>query len=108
MTKGIFSFHCYCVISCPEHKDMAMADPRTRELLRRISWGKHDCYICRRTLDLKSRDGDSTPGMVGFMHGDLPEGVNGVAMAACSACSPTRCAAAARSISFKEAPHESR
>jgi hypothetical protein len=65
---------------------MAMSDPITHELLRRISWGMHDCYICRRTLDLKSLDGDSTPGIVGYMHGDLPKEIDGIGMAACSAC----------------------
>ena len=82
----IFQFHCYCVLSYPEQKSMAMDDPITRELLRRISWGEHDCYICNRTLDLKSLDGDSTPGLVGFMHGDLPKEIDGVGMAACAAC----------------------
>ena len=86
MTRSIFQFQHYAVLTHPAQKSMAMRDPITRELLRRISWGMHDCYICRRTLDLKSRDGDSTPGLVGFMHGDLPKEINGVGMAACRAC----------------------
>ena len=86
MTRSIFQFQHYAVLTHPAQKSMAMRDPITRELLRRISWGMHDCYICRRTLDLKSRDGDSTPGLVGFMHGDLPKEIDGVGMAACRAC----------------------
>lgn len=84
---SIFSFHCYCVLTHPAQKTMAMDDPITRELLRRISWGKHDCYICRWTLDLKTLGGDSTPAVIGYVHGDLPKGMEGVAMAACAACS---------------------
>ena len=83
---SILQFHCYCTHTHPAQKAMAMDDPLTRELLRRISWGEHDCYICRRTLDLKSRDGDSTPGVVGYVHGDLPKDMEGIAMAACTAC----------------------
>jgi hypothetical protein len=83
---GIVQFQAYAVLTYPEQRLLAMTDPRTREMLRRISWFEHDCYICNRTMDLASHDGDATPGIIGYMHGDLPDEIGAVTVAVCSAC----------------------
>ena len=86
MTKGIFQLQCYCVLTHAMDHFMAIADPIIVGVLSRVAKGKCDCVICRRTLDLKSFGGDSTPGILGYMHGDLPDEVNAVGVAVCCAC----------------------
>ena len=85
MTKSIFQFQCCSLISHPEEIFKALIDPRLVGLFKRVLNGKHDCYICRATLDLDP-GADSSPGLVGFMHGDFPKEVDAVALAACCGC----------------------
>ena len=82
---SIFQFQCYCVLTHPEETIRALVDPRLVGLFRRMIRGQHDCSICRRTLNLDPTSDDS-PGVVGYMHGDLPDEIAVVGVAACCGC----------------------
>jgi hypothetical protein len=79
MTKGILQLQCYCVLTHAVEHFMAITDPIIVGVLGRVAKGTCDCAICSRTLDLKSFGGDSKPGILAYMHGDLPDEVNAVA-----------------------------
>lgn len=82
MTKQIFQLQVYCARTHREEHPKALIDPNLTGLFRRIIRGQHDCYICRRTLDLDPVS-DTSPGLICYAHGDRPQVVG---MAACRAC----------------------
>ena len=84
--RGVLTLQAYHVLSCPEHHLMAATDKVTMQMIVRIGAGKHDCYICRRLLVLDPKLGDAAPGLLGYIHGDLPPEVSAVAVAACCGC----------------------
>jgi hypothetical protein len=82
---SIFQLQPFRVLSHPEECMMALIDPRLVPLFKRIIRGGHDCAICQATMNLDPTS-DSSPGVVGFVHGDLGAGIDAVAVAACVAC----------------------
>jgi hypothetical protein len=83
--KGIFSLQVYRVLSHPAEKLMAITDPITVRMLGRIAKGKADCVLCRVCLNLDSKS-DTSPGLIGYWHGDFAEGVEAIGVVACCKC----------------------
>ena len=82
---SIFQLQCLNVIENPEELPRIMIDPRMVKLFRRIMRGQHDCAICQTCLNLDP-DSFASPGVLGYVHGDLGTGIDAVAVAACVAC----------------------
>ena len=83
--RQIFQLQAYRVLTHPEEAARALIDPRLVELFRRIMKGGQDCALCRTCLNFDP-ESLASPGIVGFVHGDFPEEVEIVAVAACVAC----------------------
>jgi hypothetical protein len=82
---GIIQLQHYRVATHPEEAIRAMIDPRMVGLFRRVLKRQHDCALCQTTLDLDP-ESDSSPGLMGFLHGDFGKDVDAVCVAACVAC----------------------
>jgi hypothetical protein len=80
-----FGFQFYRVLTHPDEVIRASIDPKMVGLLRRVIKGQHDCAICRTTLNLDPND-CSSPGLLGYLHGDFTKDIDVVAVAACVAC----------------------
>jgi hypothetical protein len=82
--KGLFQLQAYRVLH-PVERLKAVVDPRLVELFHRIMRGGQDCALCRQTLDLDA-ESLASPGVIGYLHGDLPAEVPFVGVAACISC----------------------
>ena len=71
--RQIFQLHAYRVLTHPEDAVRALIDPRLVELFRRIMKGGQDCALCRTCLNFDP-ESLASPGIAGFVHGDLPRG----------------------------------
>jgi hypothetical protein len=83
--RRFFQLQSFRVLSHPEEVIRALVDPRLVGLFRRVMRGQHDCAICQTALNLDPTS-VSSPGVVGFLHGNLGDEVDAVAVAACVAC----------------------
>jgi hypothetical protein len=79
-----FQLESYRVLTNPIDTIRASMDPRMVALFRRIMRGEHDCGLCRVCLNFDPKS-DSSPGLVGYLHGDL-DGIDAIAVAACCRC----------------------
>lgn len=81
-------FHAYNVLSRPMEAVQAMFDPRLVGLFRRILRGGQDCAICQTCLNLDP-DSAGSPGLIGYLHGDLHHrdgDIDAIGVAACCGC----------------------
>jgi hypothetical protein len=80
-----FQLQAYRVLSHPAETLMAVTDKITARMLNRIAKGGHDCAICGATLNLDPKS-DSSPGIIGYLHGDFPKDIDGIGVTVCCDC----------------------